>query len=61
MSASRLSKPAGGLPAVAAMIAQLRKEEAVWSGLKALARVNQADGFDCPGCAWPEAEHRGLI
>jgi molybdopterin-dependent oxidoreductase alpha subunit len=54
-------KPAGGLPAVAAMIAQLRKEDAVWSGLKALARVNQADGFDCPGCAWPEPEHRGRI
>ncbi len=25
---------------------------------RALARVNQADGFDCPGCAWPEGEHR---
>ncbi len=21
-----------------------------------LLRLNQADGFDCPGCAWPEAE-----
>src|SRR5215218_7339331 len=26
--------------------------------LRALARVNQADGFDCPGCAWPEGERR---
>ena len=24
-------------------------------GLAALAHVNQVDGFDCPGCAWPEA------
>ncbi len=23
-----------------------------------LARVNQKDGFDCPGCAWPEGQHR---
>jgi molybdopterin-dependent oxidoreductase alpha subunit len=23
-----------------------------------LLRVNQKDGFDCPGCAWPEGEHR---
>ena len=23
-----------------------------------LLRVNQKDGFDCPGCAWPEPEHR---
>jgi molybdopterin-dependent oxidoreductase alpha subunit len=25
---------------------------------RTLARVNQKDGFDCPGCAWPEADHR---
>ncbi len=24
-------------------------------GLDVLAHVNQVDGFDCPGCAWPEA------
>ena len=23
-----------------------------------LLKVNQADGFDCPGCAWPEPEQR---
>ena len=22
-----------------------------------LARVNQPNGFDCPGCAWPDPEH----
>jgi molybdopterin-dependent oxidoreductase alpha subunit len=26
--------------------------------LRTLARVNQATGFDCPGCAWPDPEHR---
>jgi len=25
---------------------------------RTLTRVNQTDGFDCPGCAWPEPEHR---
>jgi len=25
---------------------------------RALVRVNQTDGFDCPGCAWPEGEQR---
>ena len=29
--------------------------------LPALARVNQEGGFDCPGCAWPEARARGRI
>ena len=26
--------------------------------VRALRRVNQKDGFDCPGCAWPESDDR---
>lgn len=26
--------------------------------IKTLRTVNQLDGFDCPGCAWPDPEHR---
>ncbi len=29
--------------------------------LPALQKVNQSGGFDCPGCAWPEAADRGPI
>jgi molybdopterin-dependent oxidoreductase alpha subunit len=29
--------------------------------LPALALANQSEGFDCPGCAWPEAAERGLV
>jgi len=25
-----------------------------------LGQLNQTDGFDCPGCAWPGAEHRSV-
>lgn len=25
-----------------------------------LLRLNQIDGFDCPGCAWPESQHRSI-
>jgi molybdopterin-dependent oxidoreductase alpha subunit len=25
-----------------------------------LLKVNQTDGFDCPGCAWPEPDHRSI-
>lgn len=28
--------------------------------MAALARVNQKQGFDCPGCAWPDPEHRSV-
>jgi molybdopterin-dependent oxidoreductase alpha subunit len=46
---------------------------AIWTGFKhasraglsktlsALLRVNQKNGFDCPGCAWPERPKRALI
>lgn len=27
---------------------------------RTLLRLNQKDGFDCPGCAWPEADKRHL-
>ncbi|GAB3628914.1 oxidoreductase alpha (molybdopterin) subunit [Pandoraea terrae] len=26
-----------------------------------LLRTNQPDGFDCPGCAWPDKEHRSTF
>jgi len=33
----------------------------VTRALPALRVVNQEGGFDCPGCAWPESEERGVI
>ena len=51
---------AGGPKAVLATLRHARR-----AGLRrtvpALARVNQAQGFDCPGCAWPESPRRGRI
>ena len=26
--------------------------------VKTLTMVNQQQGFDCPGCAWPDPSHR---
>ena len=34
-------------------------EMGVRRGTRALLKVNQATGFDCPGCAWPEAAPAG--
>ncbi len=33
---------------------RLARDGAALSGARSLAHVNQPDGFDCPGCAWPE-------
>src|ERR1700740_420060 len=49
--------PAGGWGALEA-IAKARKEQSVLlKGSRALLSMNQPDGFDCPGCAWPDPKH----
>ena len=47
-------KKAAGLPAVVSTIKQASNETGLIRGLKILNKVNQHDGFDCPGCAWPD-------
>jgi len=39
----------------------LLHEKALLTGGQALLKMNQAGGFDCPGCAWPEPEHRSTF
>jgi molybdopterin-dependent oxidoreductase alpha subunit len=52
---------AGGFGALRATLHHLRRETGLVRGSKVLARINQADGFDCPGCAWPEPAERGMF
>lgn len=49
--------PAGGWGALQAAAKALRAQMALNRETKALARVNQPQGFDCPGCAWPDPLH----
>ncbi|MCQ9136493.1 FdhF/YdeP family oxidoreductase [Streptomyces hilarionis] len=49
---------AAGLPAVGHSLRIARQQMGVKRTALTLLRVNQKDGFDCPGCAWPEPEHR---
>ena len=48
---------AGGWDALAAVAKALRSQEVVVDGVKTLLRNNQPEGFDCPGCAWPDPKH----
>lgn len=50
------SKVAGGIPAVLASMKHAWREMGAVRGLKTLLKVNQKDGFDCPGCAWPDPD-----
>lgn len=44
-----------GLPAVVSTVRRTIGAMGVRRSATALALINQPDGFDCPGCAWPEA------
>ena len=45
---------AAGLPAVVHSLRMATEQMSARRTLAVLRRVNQPDGFDCPGCAWPE-------
>jgi molybdopterin-dependent oxidoreductase alpha subunit len=47
---------AAGLPAVAHSLRVAREQMGIRRTALTLLRVNQKDGFDCPGCAWPEPD-----
>ena len=49
--------PAGGWGALQATARALREQSVVLKGTRALLSMNQPDGFDCPGCAWPDPKH----
>src|ERR1700733_5439666 len=49
--------PAGGWGAVQAVATALREQSTSLKGSRALHSMNQPDGFDCPGCAWPDPKH----
>ena len=49
---------AAGVPGVLHSLEHVRDQVGLRRGAKLLLRLNQPDGFDCPGCAWPEPAHR---
>ncbi len=46
--------PAGGWGALRAVARTVREQMDVADASRTLLRTNQPDGFDCPGCAWPD-------
>ena len=47
-------KQAAGLTAVFVSMRRSLEQMGILRTSRALTRINQHDGFDCPGCAWPE-------
>ena len=49
--------PAAGWGALKQVAINLVKEKVAGGKYKTLFKQNQPDGFDCPGCAWPDRQH----
>ena len=59
--ALKLKKPktkAAGIPAVLSSVKHGLTKMGLTKTIKNLTTVNQQEGFDCPGCAWPDPDHR---
>ncbi|MEC5163206.1 MULTISPECIES: FdhF/YdeP family oxidoreductase [unclassified Janthinobacterium] len=51
------NRPAGGWGALKSVAQQILQQGIPAKGARTLLSANQPDGFDCPGCAWPDADH----
>ena len=56
----RRKHTAAGFTAVGKALAMSQAQMGVRRTALTLARVNQKHGFDCPGCAWPDPDHRSV-
>jgi molybdopterin-dependent oxidoreductase alpha subunit len=53
--------PAGGWGALRATAQAVYEQMSAVEAPITLLRTNQPAGFDCPGCAWPDKEHRSTF
>ncbi len=52
---------AGGIPAGISLTRHVLDHMGLLMGARTLLEINQADGFDCPGCAWPDPKERSRL
>jgi hypothetical protein len=55
---TKIPKAAVGFKAIRSTFAQINREVGLVKGMGLLAKINQKDGFDCPGCAWPDPDEK---
>jgi molybdopterin-dependent oxidoreductase alpha subunit len=55
------SYAAAGIKGVKVAIQHALKEMGVSRSFKTLSHLNQVNGIDCPGCAWPDPEKRSKL
>ena len=55
---THVKKTAAGIPAAVSSMNHGIRKMGLTKTVRTLLMVNQKDGFDCPGCAWPDPQHR---
>ncbi|PQB07491.1 hypothetical protein BST83_10210 [Polaribacter filamentus] len=55
---TEVPKSSVGLKAIASALTHIKDEVGILKGIGLLKKVNQKDGFDCPGCAWPDPDEK---
>ena len=55
---TKIPESAVGVPAIQSAISHIRTEVGLQKGIGLLAKLNQTDGFDCSGCAWPDPDEK---
>lgn len=56
LTIEQIPKSASGPNAIKVALSHIMEETGVVKGLSALNKMNQNQGFDCPGCAWPDPD-----
>lgn len=56
LGVTKVKRKATGIPAVLTSFRYAMAEAGLVRGTLPLLEVNQHDGFDCPGCAWPDPD-----
>lgn len=55
---TKIPESAVGFKAVLSALNHIKEEVGIMKGIGLLAKLNQKDGFDCPGCAWPDPDEK---
>jgi molybdopterin-dependent oxidoreductase alpha subunit len=51
-------KSSVGIKAIVSALSHVKNEVGILKGISLLKNINQKDGFDCPGCAWPDPDEK---
>ena len=54
----KIPTSAAGAKAIVSALSHIRNEVGLIKGIGLLKNLNQKDGFDCPGCAWPDPDEK---